>query len=198
MKFYQEITILPNHEIGENFIWSRLFTQLHLALASIKEIDENGKEKSLIGISFPEYFMDKKFGIIGSKLRLFAQSEPDLQKFDSVKWLGRLTDYIYISGIREVPQKINGYAIFSRHQPKVNKERLARRHAKRHNLDYNAALNHYKDMGDKLVKYPYIKLKSLSSENEFCLWIKKTKTDQPNYQKFSTYGLSSVSTLPEF
>lgn len=198
MKNYIEINLLDEAKIDPFDLWSRLFTQIHLALASIKEIEENGKEKSLIGISFPEYFMDKKFGIIGSKLRLFAQNESDLQKFDSAKWLGRLTDYIHISGIREVPQKINGYAIFSRHQPKVNKERLARRHAKRHNLDYKAALNHYKDMGDKLVKYPYIKLKSLSSENEFCLWIKKTKTDQPNYQKFSTYGLSSVSTLPEF
>ncbi|NBV06394.1 MAG: type I-F CRISPR-associated endoribonuclease Cas6/Csy4 [Proteobacteria bacterium] len=198
MKFYHEVTVIPNHEIGENFIWSKLFTQIHLGLASIKEVEKNGKEKSSIGISFPEYFMDKKFGVLGSKLRLFAQSESDLQKLEIQKWLSRLTDYIHVSDIREVPQKINGYAIYNRYQPKVNKERLARRHAKRHNIDYDTALDHYKDMSNKSVMYPYIKLKSLSSENEFCLWIKKTKTDQPSYQKFSTYGLSSVSTLPEF
>jgi CRISPR-associated endonuclease Csy4 len=193
MKFYQEITLLPNHEIGINFIWSKTFQQIHIGFVEIKD----SQAKSSIGISFPKHSMGKKFGI-GSKLRLFAQSELELQRFDAAKLLSRLTDYIHISNIREVPQKINGYAIYNRHQPKVNKERLARRYAKRHNLDYNLALEHYKEMGDKSIKYPFIKLKSLSSDKEFCLWIKKTSANQMNYQKFSTYGLSNVSTLPDF
>ena len=215
MKFYHEITVIPNHEIGEHFIWSKLFTQIHLALVSIQ--DE--QKKSPIGISFPEYFMGEKFGVIGSKLRLFAQSELELQKLDIQKWLSRLTDYIHISGLREVPQKISGYAIYNRHQPKVNKERLMRRNQKREE-EWKSIINNPQSQPEKLaaaqeklskrqqrinnydkekmVKEPFIKLKSLSSNNDFCLWIKKTATNEPNYQKFSTYGLSGISSLPEF
>lgn len=228
MKFYYEITVIPNHEVGKHFILSKLFIQIHLALASIKEI-ENGKEKSPIGVSFPEYKMGEKFGVIGSKLRLFAQNESELQKLDIQKWLSRLADYIHISGILEVPAKISGYAIYSRHQPKLNKDRLMRRHQKRteewQNIINNPnsepekvaaakekletrqqRVNSYEK--EKPTKDPFIKLKSLSGGNEFCLWIKKTAIDQPNYQKFSTYGLSNLdkeklsdknySTVPEF
>jgi CRISPR-associated endonuclease Csy4 len=215
MKFYHEITVLPNHEIGEYFIWSRLFTQIHLSLVS----NQDEEKKSPIGVSFPEYFMGEKFGVIGSKLRLFAQNESDLKKLDIQKWLLRLTDYIHISGIREVPQKINGYAIYNRLQPKVNKERLMRRHQKRQEewksiisdlqsqpekvaiaqkklSASNQRINDYNK--EKTIKEPFIKLKSLSSDNDFCLWIKKTATNELNYQKFSTYGLSGFSSLPEF
>ncbi len=228
MKFYQEITIVPNHEfatyikisgkefLNSYFVWSKLFTQLHLGLVSIQ--DE--QQKSPIGISFPEYFMGAKLGVLGSKIRLFAKSESELARFDAAKWLARLSGYVHISGVREVPAKINGYAIYNRYQPKVNGDRLMRRHQKREeqwksvvaNPQSSAEeiskaqeclnkrsqrVNDY-DIGDKSIKFPFIKLKSLSSDSEFCLWIRKTVADKENYEKFSTYGLSGVSTLPEF
>lgn len=195
MKQYIEITLSQNEEINFSDLWSKLFTQIHLGFVSIQD----DQEKSPIGISFPEYFMDKKFGILGSKLRLFAQSESDLLIFDTKKHLSRLSDYVHISGIREVPQKINGYSTYSRYQPKVNKERLARRRAIRHKVDYDAALEHYSSMNHKTITMPYINLKSLSNKNEFCLWIKKTSTTEPSNKKiYSTYGLSLSSTVPEF
>ena len=195
MKQYIEITLSQNEEINFSDLWSKLFTQIHLGFVSIQD----DQEKSPIGISFPEYFMDKKFGILGSKLRLFAQSESDLLIFDTKKHLSRLSDYVHISGIREVPQKINGYSTYSRYQPKVNKERQARRRAIRHKVDYDAALEHYSSMNHKTITMPYINLKSLSSKNKFCLWIKKTSTTEPSNKKiYSTYGLSLSSTVPEF
>jgi CRISPR-associated endonuclease Csy4 len=215
MKNYIEINLLDEAKIDPFDLWSHLFTQIHLALVSIQ--DE--QKKSPIGISFPEYSMGKRFGVIGSKLRLFAQSESELQKLDIQKWLSRLTDYIHISAIREVPQKISGYAIYNRHQPKVNKERLMRRHQKREE-GWKSIINDPQSEPEKIaaaqkklsarqqrinnydkekaVKEPFVKLKSLSSDNDFCLWIKKTATNEPNYQKFSTYGLSGFSSLPEF
>ena len=170
MKFYQEITIIPNHEIDKYFIFSKLFTQIHLALTSIKEI-EGDKEKSPAGVSFPEYKVGKKSDL-GSKLRLFSLNEVTLQNLDIRKWLSQLSDYIHISSIREVPQKIDGYVTFSRHQPKINKERLARRYAKRHNISYDSALDFYKEMNEELSELPFIKLKSLSSKNVFSLHVK--------------------------
>ena len=226
MKSYQEITLLPNFEIDKNFLWSKLLTQIHLGLVSIQDY----KEKSPIGVSFPEYFMGEKFGVLGSKIRLFAQNEDDLIKFDSPKWLSRLFDYVHITSILPVPQKIDGYAIYSRHQPKTNKERLMRRHQKREEgwkniINFSAdpkmvaeareklnkrqnRINDYDKKDKGLVGEPFIRVKSLSNKNEFCLWIKKTTTNEPAYQKFSTYGLSEFnkkeldlkkfSTVPEF
>lgn len=228
MKLYQEITVIPNHDIDNHFIWSKLLTQIHLGLVSIQ--DEN--KKSPIGISFPEYFMGEKLGAIGSKVRIFTQNKDDLLKLDTAKWLSRLTDYVHITSIREVPLKINGYAIYNRYQPKVNKERLARRYLNREeklknivsdskstneqikkaqeqlekreqrrdteNKDFSTALADYGNIKSKSVSLPFIKMKSLETKHDFCLWIKKTQTDKPSYQKFSTYGLSAISTLPEF
>jgi CRISPR-associated endonuclease Csy4 len=109
-----------------------------------------------------------------------------------------LTDYIHISAIREVPQKISGYVTYNRHQPKVNKERLARRRSIRHKIDYATALEHYANMKHKTINLPYIKLKSLSSQEPICLWIKKIEKEPSQEKVYSTYGLSSSSTVPEF
>ena len=67
MKYYQEVTLLPNEEITPNFLWSKVYNQLHLALADVK--NKNGIDG--IGISFPQYKFDEKngktFATLGSK-----------------------------------------------------------------------------------------------------------------------------------
>ena len=211
MKFYLEITLLPNSEVDTNFILSKTFQQLHLGLVEIKD----PQNQSPIGISFPEYFSNEKGGIFGSKIRLFAKDESTLTKFDAAKWLSRLSDYVHCTNIRAVPEKLKGYAIYQRQQPKTNKERLARRYAKRHNMDYDMALNvkvfkkfgashddepelSYNSMEHKTITTPFIRLKSLSGSREFYLWIKKISATNPLNSTYSTYGLSSKSTVPEF
>ena len=97
-----------------------------------------------------------------------------------------------------MPEKLTGYAIYQREQPKANKERLARRYAKRHNEDYDTAVLRYREMVHKTIASPFISLKSLSGDREFCLWIKKSVMAEPSGATFSTYGLSAVSTVPEF
>lgn len=111
---------------------------------------------------------------LGSKLRLFAKDEANLSRFNANKCLSRLSDYVHCTGIRPVPEKLTGYAIYRREQPKASKERLARRYAKYHKVDYETALNRYSEMPQKTITTPFICLKSLSAGNEFCLWIKKT------------------------
>ena len=129
MDFYQEITLIDQAEISHYFIWSKLYTQLHIALAERKDVND----KVSIGFSFPQYIYEEKAESqkakvnLGKKLRIFAPSEADLQKLDIRKWLDRLTDYVHISSIREVPkEKITGYSTYSRKQVKTNAERLAR------------------------------------------------------------------------
>lgn len=213
MKSYLEITLLPNPEVGINFLWSKVFQQIHLGLVEIQ--DDQGHVP--VGISFPDYVTGEKFSLLGSKLRLFAMDEATLIQFNAGKWLSRLSDYVHCTSIRPLPEKLMGYAIYQREQPKTNKERLARRYAKRHNIDYETALNstidltahlnpnpeykmqfRYSDMPQRNVSTPFIRLKSLSSDTAFCLWIKKTVTAEPTGTAFSTYGLSAASTVPEF
>ena len=212
MKHYLEITLLPNNELNLLNLWSSVFQQIHLGLVEMQD----GENTVPIGLSLPEYKMGERFGILGGKLRLFAPDESALAQFDAVKWLSRLSDYVHCTGIRTVPEKLAGYSIYKRVQPKNNPERLARRYAKRHNLDLDSALNEtvnlqalrgdagyptefrYCDMPKPELGLPYIRLKSLSGGQSFCLWIEKTSAAQPMAGGFSCYGLSTSATVPEF
>lgn len=212
MHCYQEITLLPNSEINLNFLWSKVFQQIHLALVEMQ--DE--QKRVPIGVGFPDYKIGEKYGVLGSKCRLFAADEATLVWFDAGKWLSRLSDYVHCTSIRPVPEKLAGHAIYRRLQPKINQERLARRYAKRHNLDFETALNgvvrlkqdeaetgyktefRYCDMSHQTVSWPFIRLKSASSGQTLCLWIKKTEVSEALIGSFSSYGLGGAASVPEF
>lgn len=197
MKYYQEITLIDQAEISLYFIWSKLYTQLHIALAEIK--DTNNKVD--LGVSFPQYLFeknDKNSKVnLGKKLRLFAQNEADLKKLDLKKWLDRLTDYVHITSIREVPENIKGYAIYKRKQVKTNAKRLARHRVKRGDIGFDEALARYSNVVTT-TDLPFIQMKSLTSDQVFKLFIEKKNAEQSESQVFSTYGLSSESSVPEF
>ena len=206
MNFYQEITLIDQAEISPYFIWSKLFTQLHIALAEIKDVNE----KVNIGVSFPQYIFEEKTDErrkanvnLGKKLRLFAHSEADLKRLDIRKWLERLEDYVHIKSISEVPIKvITGYAIYKRKQVKTNAQRLARHRVKRGDIGFDEALARYSNVVTTTA-LPYIEMKSLSNsttedERRFKLFIEKQSAEKSETQVFSTYGLSSVSSVPEF
>lgn len=214
MNYYLEITLLPNYEITLFSLWSKTFQQIHLGLVEMQ--DEH--KQMPIGASFPEYKMGEKFGVLGSKLRLFAADEVALTRFDVTRRLNRLSDYVHCTGIRPVPEAVKGYAIYQREQPKTGRDRLARRYARRHGLDYEAAFNgkvelsakrdeaaesekilmSYSEMPHKIINTPFIRLKSLSNSNTFCLWIKKMEVENHHDGTFTAYGLSSTATVPEF
>ncbi|PIY57159.1 MAG: type I-F CRISPR-associated endoribonuclease Cas6/Csy4, partial [Zetaproteobacteria bacterium CG_4_9_14_3_um_filter_49_83] len=107
MNAYREISLLNDSDISLNFLWQKLFQQIHIALAENKSADG----ESAIGVSFPEY--DAAEFSLGTKLRLFAQSEQELKQFQCEKWLERLSDYVSIGEIRAVPEHVSGYACFS-------------------------------------------------------------------------------------
>lgn len=197
MKYYQEITLIDQAEISSYFIWSKLYTQLHIALAEVK--DTNNKVN--IGVSFPQYLFeknDKNLKVnLGKKLRIFAQNEADLKKLDLKKWLDRLTDYVHITSIREVPENIKSYAIYKRKQVKTNAERMARHRIKRGDIGFDEALARYSNVVTT-TDLPFVQMKSLTSDQMFKLFIEKQNSEKLDKQVFSTYGLSSESSVPEF
>ena len=196
MNYYIDLTLMNSSDFSPYELWSTLYTQLHLALVEVK--DQNDQVN--IGVAFPEYrFAHKqRIGFLGTKLRLFAQTEDALKALNLGRWLDRLTDYVHITSIREVPQeKISGYACFSRKQVKSNPERLARRRAIRDDIDFDEALKRYQKLVSS-TDLPYIQMKSLTSDKSFKLFIEKRNADKSAKQVYSTYGLSSESSVPEF
>lgn len=200
MKFYREITLMDQEGLIPYFIWSKLYGQLHIAFAEHK----NDQGKVPFGLSFPEYQYDLNNGKIrlGKKLRIFAKTEEELQALDLSKWLSRLMDYVHIQSIKPVPEKVDGYAVYQRHQVKGNPQRLARRYAKRHDVSYEEALATYQSMNIQKTNLPYVQMKSLSKDQMFKLFIEKTVVDSESTEaRFTTYGLNakdSFFTVPEF
>ncbi len=188
MNYYIEIALHFDQEIGLDFLWKKVFMQVHLALV------ENSK--GTIGVSFPECGND--YFPLGNKLRLFASSYQELKTLDLNNWLEKLWGYIDVSEIKPVPDGIKRYAKFTRRQVKTGKERLARRYAKRHNVTFNEALKYYENMEKKMLSLPFIKLQSLSTKQEMKIFIEKLTLEHPQKGSFNSYGLSSDATVPCF
>lgn len=192
MKFYVEITILPNAEVGHHFLWEKVFQQIHLGLVEMQDTNKVVP----VGIALPEY--DAERFSLGSKLRLFAETENILQRFDTNKWLSRLKDYVRISQIQKVPDKVSTFSCYKRQQTKTNKDRLARRKAKRLGISVEQAMKDMANFRDRLVKTPFINMQSQSSGKSFRLFIEKRAAHMAVNKGFNSYGLSIESALPDF
>lgn len=192
MKYYQVISLLPNADIALYFIWQKLFQQIHLALAENK----NGDNRSAIGVAFPGY--DAVKFSLGTKLRLFAENEQLLAQMQCEKWLNRLSDYVHVSSIKPVPEKVIGHACFKHIKLKGNKEKLARRRAKRKGVTLQQALSHFADYEEPQSKLPFINMASQTNGQHFRLFIEKQAKEQSQAGSFSCYGLSNTATVPLF
>jgi CRISPR-associated endonuclease Csy4 len=192
MKYYQEISLLPNAEITPYFIWQKFYQQIHLALVENK----NEENASPVGVGFPEYRVDSY--CLGTKLRLFAEDEQSLNDMQCEKCLSRLRDYVHVSEIRPVPEKLTGYACFKHIKLKGNKEKLARRRAKRKGETLRQALAHFEDFEEQRSKLPYINMTSQTNGQHFRLFIEKQAMEEPQTGLYSCYGLSNTTTVPLF
>ncbi len=199
MKYYIELTLLPDADVNLYFIWEKLYGQIHLALVEKKNADGN----SDIAVSFPEYGR-KKFSL-GSKLRLFSQTQEQLQELDIPRWLNRLSDYCHWTLIKEVLD-IKQYVCFSRKQFKTNIERRARRRILKTKESLEVATADLKGKGftDQKSELPYINLESSSTrdnqkpKHKFRLFIDRVLVDKSVSGQFNCYGLSSHATVPWF
>jgi len=191
---------LPDADIALGFLWEKAYQQLHLALAENK-ISEH---ESAIGVSFPKYG-DKPFPL-GDKLRLFAQTEAQLQQFDVGKWLNRLTDYTHCTSIRAVPSHVDEFVCFKRKQFKsavkiqADIERRALYQSQKENKpieEIRAGLVVQKYDGK--CNLPFVYMTSLSSSDDgvpsdrkkFRLFIEKAEVEKARVGSFNCYGLSS-------
>ena len=196
MKYYQDITLLPDAETHIGFIWHKVYQQIHIALADNKHPDGS----SAIAVSFPEY-KKTKFPL-GSKLRLFAPTESQLIELDAEKWLFRLKDYTHVKPIRSVPE-ISKYACFRRKAVK-SPEKKAELLAQHLQKPLDVVIRYRKENGLlKACDLPYIHMESqkkteTGQKNRFRLFIEQTLSEQYVSGTFDFYGLSKTATVPWF
>lgn len=192
MKYYLDITLLPDAETNIGFIWQKVYGQLHLAL--VEQQTSNGN--SAIAVSFPEY-RNSTFPL-GSKLRLLAPTGELLQQLNLAKWLARLIDYTHCTSIKEVPVLVEQHARFRRVQFNTNAERQARRRMKRKGGTLEDALAHYTSFNDRESRLPFVNIQSLSKGEKFRLFIDQDILGQVEEGDFNSYGLSKTATVPWF
>lgn len=197
MQYYIELTLLPNEDASPYFLWSKVYTQLHIAFA--EQVDEQGK--IIYGVSFPKYrlIQQKKLGYLGDKIRIFADSVEALEQLNLNHWLERLQDYVHVLSARKVPEdKINGYACYFKVNPKLTIEQRILHQAERRGISIEEAQEHFKALDLTETFEPYVNMKSQTNDMNFRLIIGKKRVDEANIGKFGSYGLSRTSTVPEF
>lgn len=202
MKYYLDITLLPDAEVNIGFIWQKVYQQVHIALADNKLLNGN----SAIAVSFPRYGSDFP---LGNKLRLFASTQEQLEKLDIKKWLNRLSDYTHNTSIKAVPATANQYVCFSRFRIKSNFLKKAQRRAIHFNKPLDEVIT-YMQAEDKArgicyeTKLPFINMQSAEKEgadgvrHNFKLFIDKALSEVAIKGDFDCYGLSKQATVPWF
>lgn len=192
MKYYREISLLPQEDIDLYFVWRKLYQQIHLALADNKNVEG----KSFIGSGFPEYSAERY--CLGKKLRLFAEDDKMLKRMNCDKWLARLSDYLHLTRIRPVPEKVTEHVCFKHVKLKGGKEKLARRRAKRKGETLAQALVYFENYKQQASRLPYINMISQTNGHSFRLFIEKQMMETPRNGLFSCFGLSHQTTVPMF
>lgn len=186
MNHYVDIQIRPDPEFPAPMLMGALVSKLHRALVELDADD--------IGISLPEHETDPP---LGHRLRLHA-SRVRLEELLARSWLHGMRDHIVMHDVAAVPANAE-HRVVRRRQYKTNADRLRRRRMKRHNETYEQARLHIPDSVERRVRTPYVRVRSHSTGQAFCLFVEHGDHEsEPRSGRFSTYGLSATATVPWF
>jgi len=212
MKYYLDITLLPDAEINLAFLWQKVYQQIHIALVDNKI----GANESAIAVAFPRYG-NQPFPL-GDQLRLFAEKEAQLEAFNINKWLSRFEDYVHIKSIKLVPEKVTHVCFIREHiKGEVGLEKKMQAKAKhwseKSGLPIEECLKSLEKSKPKAIsKRPFIwlesqetKLLNADGSRKFPLFIKKVELEKVQAGYVSCYGLnanhkdiSKLVSVPQF
>lgn len=217
MKYYLDITLLPESDITLGFIWQKVYQQVHIALVD-KKVSDN---ESAIAVSFPRYSTEKSGEHafpLGNQLRLLANEESQLTKLNIAKWLNRFEDYVHIKSIKPVPETVTQVA-FVREQVKgearIEKDMLskAKRWAEKSGQPIDTCLAELEKSKPKANNnLPFIWLESQETKQrdaascrKFPLFIRQIEVTEQQIGTFNCYGLSAnhinkekLASIPQF
>lgn len=187
MEHYIDITMLPDPEFPSTTLMNALFAKLHRGL-----VNHGGRD---IGVSFPEVIQSKR--TLGQRLRLHGSS-PNLDRLMGIGWMLGMRDHVAVTPIQPVPAGVT-HRVVRRVQAKSSPERLRRRLMTRKSIDAEAARAAIPDSAAEMLHLPFVEIASGSTAHRFRLFIEHVKP-VPNATTglFSSYGLSSIATIPWF
>ncbi|WP_369311710.1 type I-F CRISPR-associated endoribonuclease Cas6/Csy4 [Providencia rettgeri] len=211
MNFYQEVTLLPDAEVSLDFLWHKVYQQIHIALVDNK----SAKGTSYVAIAFPEY---GSAGFrLGKKLRLVAEQKSQLEQLNITNWLVRLADYVHIKSIQAVPENTVPVSYIRQHvkgEKRVLKDmqQKAELWARKSGASVEQCLaDLQKTKPDKHSRLPFVWMESLHSKESgkqhrpFPLFIKCIQGKLIQAGDFNCYGLSEgsvdtqlIATVPHF
>ena len=212
MKYYLEITLLPDAEANLGFLWQKIYQQIHIALVDNKI----GANESAIAVAFPRY-KEKPFRL-GDQLRLFAETESQLNKLNIQKWLNRFEDYVHIKSIKLVPEKITHVCFIREHikgEAGIEKtmQAKAKHWSEKSGIPIEECLKSLEKSKPKATsKCPFIWLESQDTKQlnaaesrKFPLFIKKVEIEKAQEGYVNCYGLnanhkdiSKLVSVPQF
>lgn len=183
MDSYCDLRIRATPDVSTNFILSRVYSNLHLAL-----VDRGQRE---IGVSFPNH--EKTLGDV---IRLHGKAS-SLALILEGKELLSFQSYLSVSQIMAIPKNVS-HRVVKRVQPKTSAERLRRRSVRKGWLTPEEAQLRIPDIQTP-PKLPFVHLRSHTTGQEFRLFIFHGEL-QPNevIGEFTCYGLSCQTTIPWF
>src|SRR5690625_7222596 len=110
-------------------------------------------------------------------------------------WVGGVRNHIKMNAPLSVPDETQ-HRVVRRVQAPASNARLARRYAKRHNVEYEEALSLYESRNEEVLKLPYLHARSLSTGHSFSLFIEHGPLlKDPVSASFSAYGVASNGTI---
>ncbi|MBN9133497.1 MAG: type I-F CRISPR-associated endoribonuclease Cas6/Csy4 [Nitrosospira multiformis] len=187
MDHHIDIDVLPDPEFSAHQLMNALYAKLHRALAA--------ENSTRIGVSFPGFSL--KAPHLGTRLRLHGDIAA-LSALMASGWATTMRDHVTLTPPTQVPETTK-YRIVRRIQVKSSPERLRRRLMHRHDLDAYEAHQRIPDSVARLVKLPYVQLRSASTGQSFRLFIDHEKPQSHAIAgDFNTYGLSQTATVPWF
>ncbi|MCD2527402.1 MULTISPECIES: type I-F CRISPR-associated endoribonuclease Cas6/Csy4 [Providencia] len=211
MNYYQEVTLLPDSTVPLDFLWQKVYQQIHIALADNK----TSQGHSTIAVAFPEY---GSVGFrLGKKIRLHAKTPAELELLNVQKWLARLMDYVHIKSIQTVPEQHVQVSYIRKHvkgqsRIEADMQQKARLWSEKSGQPLEQCLKTLSASKPKAAnRLPFIWVESLHARDKqaesrsFPLFIKRIDATQKQVGVFSCYGLSQttndsvcLATVPHF
>jgi len=184
MDHYQDLRVLEDAETAGHVLMAQLFQRLHQFLQRAA----GGR----IGMSFPDVKLT-----LGNRIRLHGTLE-DLNSLQRCDWQHGLRDYVSCGNIVAIPD-VTGWRSVRRVQVKSSAERLRRRSVSKGWLSESDARENISLMNEQRSDLPFLFIRSGTNGNAYPFFIEHGPLrTAPVQGGFSSYGLSSTSTIPWF
>lgn len=183
MNSYIDIHLLPDSELKEAELSSKVYTKFHKALVALRT--------DRIGISFP--LVNLKLGLL---FRIHGDGSllHDLQGLD---WLGSLKGYCKVQEVKAIPDQVQ-YRVISAKRSNLSQAKL-KRLIKRGSID-EAGIKRYRvKMLSLGFDNPFLDLQSESRGQLYRKFFGFSElVNQSTEGSFDSFGLSKSATVPWF